>query len=86
MTRGGRGGGGGGPAAAAGGRHGRAPHLRPQVHEEHASRYVLGDEVQLGGGVEGALEPEDEGVSRLGVLAQHGELDGDVVHRAVALD
>ena len=54
--------------------------------EEHAARYELGDEVQLGGRVEGALEGEDEGVALLGVLAEHGELDGDVVHRAVPLN
>ena len=36
--------------------------------------------------LEGTLESEDEGVSVLRVLAQHGQLGRDVIHRSVALD
>ena len=41
--------------------------LLAEVVEEHPARDVLGDEVELRRRLEGALEPEDEGVAHLEV-------------------
>ena len=46
--------------------------LLAEVVEEHPARDVLGDEMELRRRLEGALEPEDEGVAHLEMCAGGG--------------